>query len=85
VCWKIGSAINVPRRVQQLQTGNPQVLQVRHTLPGDAVLEAKIRQYLRKKKTRNRGRRGCEWFFLDAAQVRELIRKIQQEGDAFPL
>lgn len=53
---KIGLSSKPFRRVQQLQTGNPRELLLRHVLPGDRAMEAQL--HARFEPARIRG----EWF-----------------------
>lgn len=77
--WKVGISYHPHKRCAQLQTGNPDRLEIHHKVVGDSRLEALVLRRLARYKSRHRG--GREWFAaLSERQVREIVRQIRAEG-----
>lgn len=80
--WKVGKSIDPLTRRDQLQTANPDRIEVAHKIEGGLPLERLIKRYLTKYQTKGRG--GSEWFEpLSGVQIRALIRRIKAEGTEF--
>jgi Meiotically up-regulated gene 113 len=62
---KVGRAVDVPKRIRTLQTGNPRRLGLLRVMPGGVELEAQL--HLRLRESRMQG----EWF--DGEQVVEFL------------
>jgi len=64
---KIGTALDVSKRIAMLQTGNPEQLVVLHTFPGQRDLESALHATLREHRIRG------EWF-ADCPEVRRVMQ-----------
>ena len=62
---KVGRAVDVPKRISTLQTGNPRRLELLRVMPGGVELEAQL--HLRLRESRMQG----EWF--DGEQVTDFL------------
>lgn len=76
--WKIGCSQNPPKRAQGLQTGNPKVLNVVRSIPGDKTLERQIHRYLKHYQIQGMTR---EWFSLNRRVVLALVKRLKFQED----
>ncbi|MDD3814370.1 MAG: GIY-YIG nuclease family protein [Desulfocapsaceae bacterium] len=67
---KVGTCVALDQRINQLQTGNPRLLQVIKTIPGHTAREAQIRKDLKQFHIRG------EWFRAES-DVLEYINELQ--------
>lgn len=72
---KIGVTSNISRRMQALQTGHPEMLDLLHTMPGGRREERQFHEQFRALRIRN-----SEWFIC-AGELAELLDTLPNEWD----
>lgn len=81
--WKIGSSIHPTQRINNIQTGNDNTLELIYTVEAPRIVERNLKKYLRKFKTRDKNDpiKG-EWYALTYKFVTEIVQQIKS-GETF--